>query len=262
MSFFAAYLRDLKRSRFFLPGVGMGALLGFGLSAAWFQTTLPQWRPTGSAAARTAVRLETAPGAPIVLKRGAVIVCEGDSLTYGFKRWGESIPGINGSPSPRSPTPYPETLRGLLGDRVTVINHGKPGDQTLDGLTRWARAPTGDLTIIMYGSNDAKVRGKPGALDVRVYASLLEALVRRRLDDGGQVIVLLPPPASARDTQPRLDPFREAAAQVAARTGVKAVDAADALAKIGAPLQYDGLHLNDQANLAIARALAQQIRVE
>ena len=171
MSPLAAYLSDLKRSRFFLPGVGLGALLGFGLSAAWFQSTLPQWRPTGSAAARTAVRLETAPGAPIVLKRGAVIVCEGDSLTYGFKRWGESIPGINGSPSPRSPTPYPETLRGLLDGKVTVVNHGKPGDQTLDGLTRWARAPTGDLTIIMYGANDAKVRGKPGALDVKVYAS-------------------------------------------------------------------------------------------
>ncbi|KSB91527.1 hypothetical protein AS593_08715 [Caulobacter vibrioides] len=262
MSRLADDLRDLKRSRFFLPGVGLGVLLGFGLSAAWFQTTLPQWRPTGSAAARTVVRPPAAPGAPIRLKPGAVIVCEGDSLTYGFKRWGESIPGINGSPSPRSPTPYPETLRGLLGDKVTVVNHGKPGDQTLDGLTRWAREPTGDLTIIMYGANDAKVRGKPGALDVKVYASLLEALVRRRLDDGGQVIVLLPPPASARETQPRLDPFREAAVQVAARTGVKAVDAAQALAGIGAPLQYDGLHLNDQANLAIARALAEQIRVE
>jgi len=262
MSPLAAYLHDLKHSRFFLPGLGVGIVLGFGLAAAWFQTTLPQWRPTGSAAARTAVKLDAAPGEPVRLRRGAVIVCEGDSLTYGFKRWGESIPGINGSPSPRSPTPYPETLRDLLGGEVAVVNHGKPGDQTLDGLTRWAREPTGDLTIIMYGANDAKVRGKPGALDVKVYASLLEALVRRRLDDGGQVIVLLPPPASARDTQPRLDPFREAAAQVAARTGVKAVDAAQALAGVGAPLQYDGLHLNDQANLAIAKALAQQIRVE
>lgn len=262
MSPVTAYLHDLLRSRFFLPGLGVGALLGFGLSAAWLQTTLPQWRPTGSAAARTVVKLDAAPGAPIRLQRGAVIVCEGDSLTYGFKRWGGSLPGINGSTSPRSPTPYPETLSGLLGGRATVINHGKPGDQTLDGLTRWAREPTGDLTIIMYGANDAKVRGKPGALDVKVYASLLEALVRRRLDDGGQVIVLLPPPASARDTQARLDPFRHAAVDVAARTGVKTVDAADALARIAAPLQYDGLHLNDSANQAIARALAEHITVE
>ena len=265
MSKLADHLRNLRRSRYFLPGVLVGAALGFGagFGAALFSTSAPQWRLTGSALAATHVALPPASEGPTRLKPGATIICEGDSLTYGFARgWTRTQGGINGSQSPRSLTPYPEELGRLLGGRVRVVNRGMPGDRTLEGVVRWADAPSGQLAIIMYGANDAAVRGRTAALGVKTYGALLEAMVRRRLNDGAQVIVLLPPPASARDTQPRLDPYRQMAAEVAARTGATAVDAGEALREVDTPLQYDGLHLSDQANRAIAKALASRIAVD
>ncbi|EJL34051.1 lysophospholipase L1-like esterase [Caulobacter sp. AP07] len=265
MSKLAEHLRNLRRSRYFLPGVLVGAALGFaaGAGATLFATGAPQWRLTGSALAATHVALPPPSGGPTRLKPGATIICEGDSLTYGFARgWTPTQGGINGSLAPRSLTPYPEELGRLLGGQIKVVNLGMPGDRTLEGVTRWADAPSGQLAIIMYGANDAAVRGRNAPLGVATYGALLEALVRRRLNDGAQVIVLLPPPASARDTQPRLDPYRQMAAEVAARTGAKAMDAGEALRGLDAPLQYDGLHLSDQANQAIAKALASRIVVE
>jgi lysophospholipase L1-like esterase len=261
------YVRKVRRSRYFLPGVVLGVVIGAGAASVWFlmSPAMPQWRPGGSALAPTMVKVATpSPSDAIVhIKPGATIVCEGDSLTYGFARsWGPSQPGINGYEARRSLSPYPETLEKRLGAGVKVVNRGVPGQRTLEGLYRWADASSGDLAIIMYGTNDAAVRGNAQPMGVGVYGSLLEALVRRRLYGGAKVILLVPPPASARNTQPMLDPYRQAVVEVGARTGVLVIDTAEAMTAADAPLQADGLHLRAETNVAIAEAIARRIAVD
>lgn len=252
-----AYFVRLRRSRYFLHGLLIGVVVA-GL-VVWpvtlFATRGPQWRAGGSVMAPTAVQAAKFTGV-VRLPERALIVCEGDSLTYGFVRaWEAAQPAINGSDAPRSPTPYPETLGRSLGGDVTVVNRGYPGDGVMDGITRWADAPSGDLAIIMYGTNDAPIRNRGGHISVETYSVLLEAAVRRRLYGGAQVILLVPPSPSARSKQAAIDPYRAAVIQVGRRTNVLVVDVYEILQKSRAPLQADGLHMTGESNVALADAL-------
>src|SRR5437762_2302583 len=69
---------------------------------------------------------------------GAIVAFEGDSLTYGvdFSKTA-GTPPINGSPWPRSAVPFPEEVGRLLSARLKILNHGYPGDRSIDGITRW-----------------------------------------------------------------------------------------------------------------------------
>ena len=191
---------------------------------------------------------------PTVLSKGALIVCEGDSLTYGQDtNTGRGAP-INGAPQTRSATPYPETLAGLLD--VTVINRGFPGDRTSEGLKRWKdQAEKPDLTVLMYGSNDWRNFGgyKDGPLPVATYKENLTALVKRRQEQGSQVIVLSPPPTRI-PLGGGLDAYVEASREVATQVGVPWLNTGLMLREVEAAYS-DDVHLNAAGYQAIARGV-------
>lgn len=189
-----------------------------------------------------------------VLSKGALIVCEGDSLTYGQDTNGGTGVPINGAPQARSTTPYPETLAGLLDAKV--VNHGFPGDRTSEGLSRWkGSAERPDLTVLMYGSNDWHNFGgyEDGPLPVKMYKENLTALVKRRQMQGSQVIVLSPPPTRI-PLGDGLDAYVAASREVAAQVGVPWLDTGLMLREVEAAYS-DDVHLNAAGYQAIARGL-------
>lgn len=238
--------------------VGVASTVGF----VALSPQVPSFVIGGSRMAPAPILAAPISQGPIRLKRGAIIICEGDSLTYGFQRDpAVGYPPINGSDKPRDILPYPEALQARLGDSVQVVNRGFPGDTVWQGMRRWRGKPSGDLAVIMYGTNDAGVRGGE-QVDMESYAVLLEALVRRRLYSGAQVILLIPPPVSPKAGQNRLSFYREAVLSVASRTGVRVLDAGSALSPLSAQLQYDGVHLTTEGNAAVAALVAKQISVD
>ena len=90
------------------------------------------------------------------VQTGDVLVFEGDSLTYGQDEspLGSGRP-INLASQRPNATPFPEYLGTLLGGGVKIVNHGFPGDRTINSLQRWKNTNGGDIYFIMYGTNDA-----------------------------------------------------------------------------------------------------------
>ncbi len=202
-------------------------------------------------------------GNPIHLSAGAVIVAEGDSLTYGQDTTptGTGRP-INGASQRRSATPYPESLQRLLGSAVTVINEGYPGDRSAEGITRWSGAPKPALTVIMYGTNDAMNFGQhaSGSVSLAQFELNLAALVDRARRRGGRVILLTPPPIGSPPADATVEPYRAAVRRLASEMGLTLIDTGRAITTVKAPWT-DSVHLKAAAYLAIARAVAADIRV-
>ncbi|EFH0539724.1 hypothetical protein BI439_004469, partial [Escherichia coli] len=94
------------------------------------------------------------------------IVCRGDSLTYGEDTTvaptpPDTTPTASGRVhnKTRAATTYPQALQGYLqqafSSSINVINQGYSGDNTKLGWGDWDVNVNSDLTIIMYGTNDA-----------------------------------------------------------------------------------------------------------
>ncbi|WP_172418085.1 GDSL-type esterase/lipase family protein [Deinococcus indicus] len=205
--------------------------------------------------------------AKIANSTSIIINCEGDSLTYGQDTSATgTTAGTNGSAITRSATPYPETLAGalsfVLGRTTTVVNRGFPGDRTTEGLTRWANATGGDITILMYGTNDAKNYGgyPSGTVPIPVYQQQLSQLIDRRIAQGQQVIVLAPPPVLNQGNNRLIRAYGEAARIVADRYGVPFIDTLSLLR--GLPddeIWTDNVHLSKYAYNQIAWNIAMHL---
>ena len=219
---------------------------------------LPAIRWQGVKAARTSVPLPDHIE-PIRLAAGAMIVCEGDSITSGTNRI-ESLARIF---APRTTdTPYPIRLAHALGDRVTILNYGKGGDTAHDALIRWQGKPSGDLAIIMLGGNDANMRsGGLGATPIDIYRETMRALIDRRLRDGAAVIVMAHPQVGFAAAEEAIAPYRVAAREAALAAGAMFVDARRFLLNQDSPLKIDAIHLRPSASGAIADGLAEIIQL-
>lgn len=219
---------------------------------------VPALRWRGSAAAPTSEPMASVMR-PIELARGAVIVCEGDSLTSGSDRI-ESLPALFG---PRRPdAPYTVALAEALGPDAIVVNRGVGGHQAQDGLLLWRDAPSGDLAIIMYGGNDASHRtGGRRAIPLEDFRRAMRALVERRQRGGAHVLVMASPQVGARAGERAIAPFRVAAREVALETGALFIDARRFLLGLPAPLKVDGIHLRPCASRAIGQGVAALIRI-
>ena len=185
------------------------------------------------------------------------MVAQGDSLTYGQDMDGPRRQGINGSTVPRSGTPYPEALQARLGP-VRMLNEGFPGDRSIDGLARWSRAPASDLTVLMYGTNDALSQG--GAVPPAQYRQALERLIARRRGAASAVVVVLPPPTDRLLANLRLAAYRRAALQAAREGHAYALDPAPALRRVDHPFA-DPVHLTPQGYAAIGALVAAHLRI-
>lgn len=242
-----------KRS---IAGVAIALLVMAG--SGW--RFVPALRWGGAAMVRT-----TSPLAPVggrlSVPRGGVILCEGDSITYGSQRWGGVLPPIHGAQSWRIATPFPETLARALGEQVRVRNLGYPADTAARGMKRWESAPRADLAILMYGGNDANPRGWRTTVPIGQYRETLAALIRRHISRGAQVLVLGPPPAGTLYAEAAIAPYRAAAREVAEAEGVAFADTAAFLVDMAVPLQADGMHLRANAAARIGEGIARRITV-
>ncbi|WP_034993428.1 SGNH/GDSL hydrolase family protein [Beijerinckia mobilis] len=236
-----------------LPPLAIGTIAGvLAFYASWY---LPALRWDGVAS------VSRTPFLPdimrtISLRPGAHLICEGDSLTYGSRRLGEGLPPINGARSQRVETPYPETLARLLGHDIEAENRGYPGDRAQDGLRRWADKPSGDVVLLMYGTNDANPRGWRTAIPLADYQAVLSSIIRRHQQAGAIVIVLSPPAAGIAAAEAAIEPYRSIARRAAEQSGALFIDTRRLMADVAAPIQLDGLHLRAPATQAIAEGLA------
>ena len=211
---------------------------------------IPHWRLGGTASAQASEARSRAETPVFSLQPGATIVVEGDSLVEGASE---------GDPD------WPARLEALLGGRVSVRNRGASGDTAGQGQRRWAQAGCADFALVLYGANDAGIGGwfkTAPPVPVPEYRQALRAIVARHQSCGTPVALLLPLPTGSKATERRILPYREAAQLVASQTGTAAVDLAPALARVDAPLDYDGLHLSTAGRAAISAELARLVSLD
>ncbi|HCR2142042.1 TPA: hypothetical protein OND26_003538 [Enterobacter kobei] len=172
------------------------------------------------------------------------IACYGDSLTYGQDTSATGgQPPINGATQGRSPKPYPEALGtslSTIGITATIRNRGYPGDTSADGLTRWASDVASDVSIIMYGTNDAL---KTGALvSVDDFRKNVVKMIERETAKGAAVVLMSPPNVAERIKNAQIAPYRAQIKYLADAYGLPFIDAAEQLETI-TNLWTDNLHL-------------------
>jgi len=186
---------------------------------------------------------------------GAVIMCFGDSITYG-----------RGSSNDGPPTGYPDQrlLRRLgpaLGGHFDIVNAGFPGETTGQGLTRignWLAAYQPDLTLLMEGTNDHANNRRFSNIE-----NNLRALLSRINGAGSQsVISTIPPIAVAlnpsRATQAgRTRQFNPTIYRIGASLGIPVAQTYEAIA--GVPnWTYTLMHSSNHPNDAGYQQLAEE----
>lgn len=227
----------------------IGGLAAGGLIAA-FAGEVPRFTPGGSVAIERAPLRRAGPN-PILLKKDARVVVEGDSNSAGSRVGGAGMA-------------FPALLGPALQNRIMVTNRAIGGARVRD----WPRAPrdVADLYVIMLGTNDAAPRGLFSAqprTSIDFFENRLKSLTAERQRAGGQVLLLAPPPVASAALDKRVNPYREATRNVALQTGVSFADPAEALSPRNsqAALQYDALHLTAFGQRLVAEWLADRLAV-
>lgn len=184
---------------------------------------------------------------------GGLVAFQGDDLFYGpsIKR---GRPGINGSSTPRSATPIPETVFRVLGRRVSAQIRAFPGDTIEAGVKRWAGRPPVNLLIVSYAYGDAKAK-----TPLATYKAALEALIASTKAAGGAVILVVPPSSANAALDGQLEPYR-AVIRSLRQTGTSVLEANDALNSIKEPRVRTPAQ-RDQGYRAIAGAIVPYIRI-
>lgn len=156
---------------------------------------------------------------------------------------------------------YPAILARTLGrtQRVCVVAHG---GATVRSIARrpW-NCGSADLSIIMLGTNDAATRGWLAArtpVPLTDYRATLATMVRRLAGQGAGVLILAPPPVGTAAMERRLQPYRVAARQVAVEMRAAFLDPVAAFGPDDT-LQFDALHLSEEAQQKLGLWLAAQI---
>ncbi len=209
-----------------------------------------RWTGSGSAAV-VEQRLTQIGAFPLEIEPDAVIVIEGDSL----------VAGLRGRPD--SGPPWPELLEQMLGG-PRVINRGRGGHTAQAGEREWQEAPCADVAILLYGANDAGVRGwllRRSGIAVDVYKEAMNRIIDRHHQCGSKVVIIDPLPPGSTAMARRLAPYRKAALQVAQSKDVMFLDPVPAWHSVSAPLQRDGLHLSAAGREALAEHVVSQFRV-
>ena len=172
------------------------------------------------------------------------VVTFGDSITYG-----------TGS------TPYSSFLQEKVGGKATIVNRGKPGEQTGNGAKRIASVLAADkptYILIMEGANDAIWGVSSSTLKFNIGVMI----DRSRAAGATPIVATVTPNSRDSLTVSIRHDYNPAISSVAAAKGVALVDAFGAVVDKWTTLTYDGLHPNaagsnvlaDQFNAALPYA--------
>lgn len=171
-----------------------------------------------------------------VAEAASIVVTFGDSITAGF-----------GS------TPYSSFLQQQVGDKATVVNRGKNGEQTGNGVSRISSVLAGDkptYILIMEGANDANWGVSSSTLKFNIGVMIDKSRAAGAIPIVGNVT----PNTRNSQTVSIKNDYNPVIAAVTAEKGVVLVDAYGAVANNWASLSWDGLHPNE----AGAKILADQ----
>lgn len=210
------------------------------------------------------------------------ILCFGDSLTWGWK------PRSRAGPTTRWPKDVRWTgvLAAVLGPGFDVIEEGlnarttnldDPLDPRVNGSRHLPSALAShlplDLVVLLLGTNDTKQYFHRSAFDIASGAAALLRQVTASVGGVGttypapRVLLVAPPLPAERMPDPwftlmfdgareKLAAVRDAYRALAASTGAAFFDAGAVIPEVGA----DGLHLSEQNNAVLGRALAEEVR--
>lgn len=192
------------------------------------------------------------------------VVAFGDSITEGKFADGSM-----------SSSPYPLKLQSALGSRytaqtVTVVNSGRSGERTADGLARLPRVlaeEVPDVVLLIEGVNDIS-SGDPSTVQPMIDGLRLMARLGRY--SGAQVMLatLLPQragpgtPSTRNGALPLLNQANDQIRRAAALEGVILVDLFEGLGGTPDPwIGSDNLHPNDTGYQKIADVFFDAIRL-
>jgi lysophospholipase L1-like esterase len=208
------------------------------------------------------------------------VLCFGDSLTWGW------VPKEPPAPSERfaRDVRWTGVLAAALGEGYRVVEEGLSGrtttadDPTDPRLNGSAHLPATlashlplDLVVLMLGTNDTKAYFGRSPFDIATGMSVLVAQVQACAGGVGttypapQVLVVAPPPLTPisdpwfemvfRGGQEKTAAFAEMYRALAAFAGAAFFDAGSVISTDG----VDGVHLSEQNNLDLGRALAGEV---
>jgi lysophospholipase L1-like esterase len=226
------------------------------LAASSGATTVGASTPTNTATTVEAALTMVYPGSRKTLadvldkiQTGATITiaCYGDSLTYGQDTSADGQPsgGFNGSSTLRSRYPYPESLETALGYASiarTVYNRGYPGDTAEMGYDRWVSASATDVSFIMFGTNDGKLRG----VSITDYRKWMGKWIEREIGKGAVVVLMAPPMVADVPTNTNIQPYSAVLRELAQEYDLQFVDATEQLSSVTNEWT-DGTHLTSYA---------------
>ena len=185
------------------------------------------------------------------------IVCRGDSLTYGEDTTvaptpPDTTPTASGRVhnKTRAATTYPQALQGYLqqafSSSINVINQGYSGDNTKLGWGDWDVNVNSDLTIIMYGTNDA-AQGFSPYQSISDYIFYYKKIIARELVNGAAVILITPPPQKQYGANVRLlDAYREAVFNIGEQYGIPVLDGVEVFYGIDSTRFSDNVHFREE----------------
>ncbi|MFM5835797.1 SGNH/GDSL hydrolase family protein [Aeromonas caviae] len=198
---------------------------------------------------------------------GVKIVCRGDSLTYGEASTtgtqpADATPTESGRvhTKKRASQTYPqalqEKLQGVFGGAVTVINQGYSGDNTAMGLSDWNVSVSADLTIMMYGTNDAASGFSPYQT-ISDFVRNYELMIMREIGFGSAVVLMSPPEQKQITTNTRLlDGYRDAVRGLAKKYGLPYIDGSEVTRSFDSTVFDDNVHFKTKGYQKIASAVA------
>lgn len=220
-------------------------LLAFAVFTAVLLTLLipeiPRWRFGGASAVST-TRLSSIGDWPIVVDKTVHLALEGDSLIE------------------RGRT----TFEKEVGDRHRISIRGIGGATASIGATRWAGSECVDIAFLLYGPNDAAIRGnlsKKKPVSLPSYRASLARSVQRHIRCNSEVVILSPLPVGSQAMNERLMPYRRAAKQVAKIYNVKFLDTSDVFSRLSVPLTYDALHLSSAGYNSLVNLIDSAVEV-
>ncbi len=167
-----------------------------------------------------------------------VVTCFGDSITAGYKA-----------------TPYPSNLQGILsasGSSLQVFNGGKGGEDTINGVQRFAGVledsrPT--YVIIMEGANDVEIGISPATTSFN-----LSNMAQQAADAGAiPIMSTITPNSNPGYTPENYNPLIRSAA---GDGGVTLVDTYNNVINEWGSLNFDGVHPNNDGSYVIAQGFS------
>lgn len=188
---------------------------------------------------------------------------KGDSLTYGYDVYSADIRPADTNVADDGTVPtqtrasktYPEAfveyMNSVYGTgKITSINQGYSGDWASIAMTRYYKKHSGDVTIIMFGTNDARsTTSCPYGGDVEQYIYWMEQLIIRELIWDKAVVLFTPPKFRQAGTAygaDDVDTFAHALHLLGMKYNIPVVDTQEFHANQSYSVYSDAVHFNGE----------------